>query len=203
MLTFLAANIGITTTPLGPAMADMLRVSRPGGGPALTIGLGWIVASPPPPNPRIVWHNGGTGGFRSFAGFDPARRIGVVVLSNASTTAGVDDIGVHLLNEKSPLLPPPVKVVRNEVSIDTALFGGYVGKYQLAPGFEITIATRGGRLTAQATGQGAFDLFPEGPRDFFAKVADIQIRFEIDANGKVTAMVLTQSGSPARAPRNP
>jgi hypothetical protein len=108
-----------------------------------------------------------------------------------------------LLNEKAPLLAPPVKVAHNEVPIDTALFNGYVGTYQLAPGFEITIATAAGRLTAQATGQGAFNLFPEGPRDFFAKVADLQIRFETDASGKATVLVLTQSGVPARAPRIP
>ena len=37
---------------------------------------------------EIVWHNGGTGGYRTFIGFDPQSRIGVVVLSNTSTTAG-------------------------------------------------------------------------------------------------------------------
>ena len=47
---------------------------------------------------EIVWHNGGTGGYRTWIGFDPKSRIGVVVLSNTSTAAGVDDIGAHLLD---------------------------------------------------------------------------------------------------------
>ncbi|MCS6712529.1 beta-lactamase family protein [Brachybacterium sp. EF45031] len=32
----------------------------------------------------LVWHNGGTGGYASFAGFDPARRTGVVILSDTA-----------------------------------------------------------------------------------------------------------------------
>jgi serine-type D-Ala-D-Ala carboxypeptidase/endopeptidase len=50
---------------------------------------------------EIVWHNGGTGGFRSFAGFSKKSGLGVVVLSN--TAISVDDIGVHLLNPQNIL----------------------------------------------------------------------------------------------------
>ncbi len=50
---------------------------------------------------EVLWHNGGTGGYRSFTGFDPATRIGVVVLSSAN--ASVDDIGLHLIDAKLPL----------------------------------------------------------------------------------------------------
>ncbi len=50
---------------------------------------------------EIVWHNGGTGGFRSFAGFSKISGLGVVVLSN--TAISVDDIGVHLLNPRNTL----------------------------------------------------------------------------------------------------
>ncbi len=48
-------------------------------------------------NREIIWHNGGTGGFHSFVGFDKNKRIGVVVLSNS--TNDIDDIGLHLLEE--------------------------------------------------------------------------------------------------------
>ncbi|GJF31044.1 serine hydrolase [Kitasatospora sp. NE20-6] len=42
-----------------------------------------------------VWHNGGTGGFASFAGFDPEKRVGAVVLGN--TRRSVDREGFGLL----------------------------------------------------------------------------------------------------------
>jgi hypothetical protein len=203
MLTFLAANLGLTTSPLTPALADQLRVTRPGGDPGLTIGLGWMIEAEPPPTPRFVWHNGGTGGFRSFVGFDPARHIGVVVLSNASTVAGVDDIGAHLFNAESALLHLEPPRVHKEVAIDSTLLDAYVGTYRLNAGRELKVGRLRALLFAQATGQSSFELYPEGPRDFFAKVAAITVRFERDAGGKATALVITQAGFSFRAPRVP
>ncbi|MFB9593600.1 serine hydrolase domain-containing protein [Streptomyces racemochromogenes] len=42
-----------------------------------------------------IWHNGGTGGFASFVGFDPETRTGVIVLSN--TQHAVDGPAFELL----------------------------------------------------------------------------------------------------------
>lgn len=46
---------------------------------------------------ELVWHNGGTGGFSSYLGFDPTRRIGVVVLAARSNADVVDGLGMELL----------------------------------------------------------------------------------------------------------
>ena len=100
VLTFLEAFLGrYKESPLAPAMKAMLEVRRPAG--QTEMGLGWFLNSTD--GKEIAVHNGGTGGFRSFAGYDPKDRIGVVALSNASTLIGVDDIGLHLLNPKVPL----------------------------------------------------------------------------------------------------
>jgi CubicO group peptidase (beta-lactamase class C family) len=122
MLTFLGANIGYMKTALAPAMAAMLTVRRPTGSPGLEVALAWHIFTVD--GQDLIWHNGGTGGYRSFIGYDPKSRIGVVVLSNAETTAGVDDIGLHLLNPKAPLLPesafqPPKE--HKEVAVDPKL----------------------------------------------------------------------------------
>jgi serine-type D-Ala-D-Ala carboxypeptidase/endopeptidase len=102
MLTFLEANLGSLETPLAPAMEAMLGVRRHTGVKGLDVALGWHVLTK---NGReIVWHNGGTGGYRSFMGFDPAARTGVVALSNSFTWEGVDDIGRHLLDPTFPLI---------------------------------------------------------------------------------------------------
>jgi serine-type D-Ala-D-Ala carboxypeptidase/endopeptidase len=126
MLTFLAANMeamkntdaakpspatgagasAATGAALQPAMKSLLANRRPTGNPGLEIALGWHVLKPPSGR-EIVWHNGGTGGFRAWTGFDPANGLGVVVLSNTSTPRGVDDIGVHLLLPRAPLWTPP------------------------------------------------------------------------------------------------
>jgi len=91
MLTFVGANLGYVKSPLAPAMAAMLAVHRPTGTPGLEIGLGWHILTHD--GHEIVWHNGGTRGFRSFIGFERKTGAGVVVLSNAETSAGIDDIG--------------------------------------------------------------------------------------------------------------
>jgi serine-type D-Ala-D-Ala carboxypeptidase/endopeptidase len=65
----------------------------------MDIGLTWMTIKRH--GDEIVWHNGGTGGFRSFAGFSKKSGLGVVVLSN--TAISVDDIGVHLLNPQNKL----------------------------------------------------------------------------------------------------
>ena len=197
MLNFLAAALGYTPSPLAPAMASMLKVRRPTGVPGLEISLGWHLLTR---NGRqIIWHNGGTGGYRSFLGYDPESRVGVVVLSNAETTVGVDDIGMHLLDPLIPLREPPKQ--HKQVAVDPKLFAGYVGRYQLAPTFILTVTQEDGHLFVQATGQPKFEVFPEGERDYFYKVVDAQITFETDTQGRATALVLRQAGMDRRAPR--
>lgn len=202
MLTFLGANIGYTKTALAPAMAAMLTARRPTGSPGLEVALAWHIFTVD--GQDLIWHNGGTGGYRSFIGYDPKSRIGVVVLSNAETSAGVDDIGLHLLNPKAPLLPesafqPPKE--HKEVAVDPRLLDGYLGRYQLAPNFILTITREGDQLFAQATGQPKFQVFPESDKDFFLKVIDAQITFETDGQGKATSLVLHQSGANLPAKR--
>jgi serine-type D-Ala-D-Ala carboxypeptidase/endopeptidase len=203
MLTFLAANLGYTKTPLAPAMAAMLDVRRPSGTPVLEVALAWHIYSTPPGD-VIIWHNGGTGGYRAFVGYAPKTRIGVVVLANAETAAGVDDIGLHLLNAKAPLLNAsaflPAKE-RKQVAIDPKLFDRYAGRYQLTSNLVLTITREGEHLFARATGQPKFELFAEGEKEYFLKAVDAQITFEVDVGGAVNQLVLHQAGQNVPAKR--
>ena len=91
MLTFLQAQLRPDGTPLGPAIALTQQERRPGT--RLGIGLGWLRA---PLNGRVaLWHNGGTGGFRAFAGFVPSAGVGAVILAN--DVRSVDRAGLDLL----------------------------------------------------------------------------------------------------------
>ena len=96
---------------------------------------------------------------------------------------------------------------RVEVAIDGRLLDGYLGQYQLRPDFMFTVkrGTNDQQLIVQASGpnQGPVTVFPEGPKEFFAKTIDAAIRFETDASGKATALVLLQNGQTMRAPRIP
>lgn len=64
------------------------------------IGAGWVVTAMGPRD--LTWHNGGSGGFRSWLGLDRAAGTAAVVLS--ATSASVDRHGFALLTE---LGPPP------------------------------------------------------------------------------------------------
>jgi len=203
LLTFLAANLGYTKSPLAPAMAAMLKVRRPTGQPGLEIALGWHILTTN--GKEIVWNNGGTGGYRSFLGFDPKARIGVVVLSNTFTAIGIDDIGRHLLDASVPLMKPPSDASKSkehkEVTVDTKLFDGYVGRYQFAPNIIMTVTRDGDHLFAQLTGQPKAEIFPEGERDYFYKVVDAQITFVTDTQGRATELILHQNGFDQHAKR--
>jgi len=80
----------------GAAAAQVARVKLNDN---MDVGLTWM--SVKSNGDEIVWHNGGTGGFRSFAGFSKKSGLGVVVLSN--TAIGVDDLALHLLNPANKL----------------------------------------------------------------------------------------------------
>jgi serine-type D-Ala-D-Ala carboxypeptidase/endopeptidase len=196
MLSFLAAQLGLQKSNLAQAV-DLTRAKRTPSGPGMEIGLGWLMR--PKKGSEIIWHNGGTGGYRSFAGFDPKARTGVVVLTNVSTPAGVDDIGFHLLDSESPILPPESPLVQppqehKEITLDASVLDLYVGKYQFIPNVFMTITRQGNQLAAQLTGQGPADIYAETKTNFFYKVVDAQILFKTDDQGRANALVLRQLG---------
>ena len=100
MLKFLDASLHPERGSIHQAIAFAQKARADAAG--MRIGLNWI--SRPAGPDTIVWHNGGTAGYRTFAGIIPSRRVGVVVLTN-SGGQGADDIGFHLLSAELPLAP--------------------------------------------------------------------------------------------------
>jgi D-alanyl-D-alanine carboxypeptidase len=88
-----------------------------------------------------------------------------------------------------------------QVAVDPALFDGYVGRYELLPNFFLAISREGDRLFSQATGQPRAEIFPEGDREYFFKVVDAQLTFEIDDHGRAVRLILHQGGLDTPAPR--
>ncbi|MBA2304629.1 MAG: DUF3471 domain-containing protein, partial [Acidobacteria bacterium] len=78
--------------------------------------------------------------------------------------------------------------------VDPALYDHYAGKYELGPGFVITMTREGNSLMTQATGQGTFELFPESETKFFAKVTELSVTFIKGADGQVMQLELVQGG---------
>jgi CubicO group peptidase (beta-lactamase class C family) len=193
MAAFLAAAMGLRRTPLDSAFR-LTQEIQGDAGPGMRIGLGWHIMWPD--SAPAYWHNGGTGGYHSFIGFDPRRRFGVIVLSNS--TQSIDDIGFHLLNALFPLV-----AVRKAIALPAEALDAYVGEYLLAPGFVLAVRREGGELVAQATGQGPAPIFASARDEFFYRVVDAQISFVRDSTGKVVSLVLHQGGRHLPGSRTP
>jgi len=95
MLRFLAACLEPPAGPPGPALG-LAQKAHARIGKRLEIGLCWMISNRPR-RPRVVWHNGGTWGFRSFAGFAPERRTAAIVMTN--TARSVDRPGFRLVEQ--------------------------------------------------------------------------------------------------------
>jgi D-alanyl-D-alanine-carboxypeptidase/D-alanyl-D-alanine-endopeptidase len=200
LLNFLSAHIGLTQTPLAPAMKAMTKVRRTVSG--RSVALGWFVENRD--DVSIIYHSGGTGGYMSFIGYDAQARRGVVVLSNTGVGAGIDDIGFHLLSRGSPLLQgkavTPAKE-RKEVTIDAKVLDTFVGAYEFPSEQLATITRVGNRLHLQGVGDARIIFYPESDRAFFAKLIDAQISFTTNARGVVTGLIYSRSGEDLRVRR--
>ncbi|HEV8448098.1 MAG TPA: serine hydrolase [Gemmatimonadaceae bacterium] len=200
MLKFAAANVHPERGPLGPTMAFAQQERAPAGGPQQKIGLNWLSIHTAFGD-TIVWHNGGTGGYRTFIGLAPSRHMAVVVMSN-SGGEGADDIGMHLLDRGIPLQPKPIPPKkRTAIAVGRDVLQRYVGTYQLGPQLVLEVTLADSVLQVRPTGQNVADLFAESETDFFFKVVDAQITFTRDAQGTVTGLVLHQNGADLAAKR--
>lgn len=88
----------------------------------------------------------------------------------------------------------PLPAERQAIQVDPSLYDNYVGVYELAPGFHLTVTREGDRLMTQATGQQRFEIFPESETRFFLKVIDAQLEFQRGPDGKATGVTLYQGG---------
>lgn len=93
MLLYLQAHWN-EDDPRYEAMQLAIQKRRPTDTSKTAIGLGWHIDSENALD--IVWHNGGAGGSRSYVAMIPNRKIGVVILSNSSSTS-VEELGKKVL----------------------------------------------------------------------------------------------------------
>jgi hypothetical protein len=163
MLKYAAANLGLTKSGLLPAM-QLAQQSRHGANSDNTeIGLAWHITKKD--GVEMTWHNGGTGGYRTFIGLDKKRKCGVVVLANSANS--IDDIGFHLLDERSELTHVEPAKTHTAKKVDTKILDGYVGRYKLTPLAFFNVRRVGDRLEAQLTGQDYYEIFSRRRDDLF------------------------------------
>lgn len=189
------AMAGLGDSPAVAKAAALAMTPRAeGAGRINPIGLAWVRV--PFHERELANHDGATFGSSASLFVDRNAKEAVFLVVNGSTR--LFDISLHLLDKRHSLEP---RVFPKTVSVASELLARYPGTYKLNPRMDVTIRLRGDKLTAQATGQGEFEIFAESDTRFFAKIAAISMTFGEFVDGKSTQFVFEQNGMKAVARR--
>ena len=141
---------------------------------------------------QLMSHSGGIPGYTSFIMRFPQDDLAVIVFDNTmSVNLGKISKSLAAIALGQPYELPQEK---KAIEVDAAILKKYVGEYQLAPNFILTVSLEGNQLKAQATGQPEVELFAEKENLFFIKIVDAKVEFVKDENGNVTELILHQNG---------
>lgn len=186
MAQFLAANMGFSQSPIATLMQQCHQKQHEVM-PQLDVGLGWLTSRTDQAN--IIWHNGGTGGFRSFIGFNPKTQQGLVILSN-STEDWPDEFGFLVLDPGYKRTP-----IDRSLANDPDYLNKFVGSYNATvapllsngqPNQDLQIALFGKQLScALSCGEVAM-IYPEHFGVFGVKgFAGAKVQFTLDDQGEI------------------
>jgi len=102
--------------------------------------------------------------------------------------------GRDFINPVGTKTDKPLLNNRIAIKIKNEIFDAYVGQYEIAPGFILSMRREGENFFSQASGQQSFEIFPESETKFFLKAIDAQLEFNKDNAGNVTSVTLFQGG---------
>jgi D-alanyl-D-alanine-carboxypeptidase/D-alanyl-D-alanine-endopeptidase len=152
-----------------------------------TAGLGWVIDG----SDRF-WHNGGTGGFHSFVGFDPKTRRGIVILASSSTTL-IDRLADALYQVLEGTPPVPTAFPTAEA------IASFAGSYDLA-GIKLQVIADGKRLYVEGQGEPRRRMLPISDHEFLIEAIQALAVFEKDGD-KVARLVFVIGKQHITAPR--
>jgi hypothetical protein len=149
-----------------------------------------------PNGDRIYSHGGGIEGFNTEVAYIPASHIAVIVLANLNGRAA-GDIALDL---KRVAHGDAVTLISDRTAIKESVneLDRLAGHYRFGSGIIMSVWPNADHFLTQMPDQPVVEVYPEGERDFFAKVVDAQITFDVDDRGQVTDLVLHQNGRDQR-----
>jgi D-alanyl-D-alanine-carboxypeptidase/D-alanyl-D-alanine-endopeptidase len=188
LLKLLAIAMDYERSSLGAAMHLTWTTRRPMSGEGSEQALGWTIINEK--SGELVMHDGGTFGYASSIAWDPARRVGVVVLSNQ--VASVGDIARHLLQPSFPL-EKPTATKRIEVVIDQSKLDIYIGNYEASGEGIFEVVREADSLAIRAPAEWGLPkvrLHPENRQDFFVAELPMHVAFQFESDGSVKKMLV-------------
>lgn len=160
-------------------------------------GYGWVIVDSF--NRKAAAHQGGIDGFATCITRFFNDEICIIVLSNIENAPVGQisrDLAAIILGEKYEI--PQVHL---QTEIDPKIYDYYIGIYEIAPQFTITITREDDHLFGQATGQPKFEIYPESETKFFLKIVGAQIIFLKNEQDEITGLILYQGGRELPAKR--
>lgn len=155
-------------------------------GKKTSYGFGWAVGEVKGAG-KIVNHSGGWPGYNTYIERNIDKDKTIIILRN-------HDAPGEVLQKTRQLLYDLKEEVKKEMAVSADVLKQYVGEYELAPGFTITVTVENDKMFGQATGQDKFELFAEKENLFFLKVVDAKLEFVKDEKGVVKSLILYQNG---------
>lgn len=190
MLLFAKANIAPPKSEMGDALELAWKIQQPPlTKDAFAMGLGWHIAR----DGSTRWHNGQTGGYHSMILVNRELDTAVVVLAN-SASMEIDRLAEDLMRLVAGATVKP-RTFEETKKVAPEIMRRYVGRYELVPGFVLTVSVVGDRLMVGATGQPAAEVFAKTDTEWFYKVVKATITFKPDDQGQCQELELFQNGA--------
>jgi D-alanyl-D-alanine-carboxypeptidase/D-alanyl-D-alanine-endopeptidase len=176
MMKYIEGELGTHDSAITPALGRTQDFVASVGGHKMAIN--WNLVTPK--GHTYLIHEGGTGGYSSFAGFDHAAKRGVVLLCDTALTAagGLGSLGLHLIDSGIPPGAP-----RLVATADAKLIDALAGKYRLQGGLGIELRHKDSSLTIQADGQPEFEMGYDSSGDFYPLKFDALLRPKRKSDG--------------------
>ncbi len=206
MARWLSALLSPHDSPIAAALTRSREALIDAGGQ--TVGYGWLYL--PLNDQMVLAHDGGTGGFSSFAAVDLDNGRAALVLMDTSMLlqGSLGDLAFHLIDPEIPLGEPnrPASAAEGETLDD------YVGRFALYDGdepfmgdFALDFSVNQGELLIQASVGGQVQpqipLSSEGNGRFVQKDLDLTIEFLRDEAGQVNGLDFQQGPLSLRGER--
>jgi CubicO group peptidase (beta-lactamase class C family) len=171
----------------------------------LSYGLGWGLYWSP--YGKAFFKEGHDEGFRNYTVVFEKPKDGIVIMTNSSNGEGIfkDLLETLQRNTFTPIewegftpynqLPPRKPLpVHKQVQLEAKLLERLAGRYAVSDQLSLTVARQGDHLTLRENDGAPGELFPEAELRFFAKTSDDVVTFDLDAEGRVTGLVIHTGG---------
>jgi D-alanyl-D-alanine carboxypeptidase len=149
---------------------------------------------------KALGHDGLFPGYVSAMQYFPQYKVAVAVQFNTDREKQLPDVN-GLIDQAMKIIVGELSGKKFEepkdrkaVAVDPKIYDSYAGRYELEPGYVLTVRREGNRLMLQPPKQAAGEIFPASETEYFARGVEVEIKFVRNEQGQVTSLIIMQNG---------